>query len=228
MFDKDLIYTPESSYGARSEFLDVITMAKVYKLVELNTTTEATKYFFKKNKFFFAKRLTNGHFKFVGSNREVLETSTCQQFDKEATGDVVITTRNSRIQIAPVIDDSEWLRVKSRSGAGVADVQYLNGLTAAEIGAKIALVALSNGYTLRTFKTSVSHDKCNAVLLTVTRGEIFDNDYQNFIFTIHIDKYEFLGKSAKLRITPWKGECKTISLAGSPNQINKKIKSLLA
>lgn len=202
-------------------------MAKVYKMVELNTTTEATKDFFKNNKFFFAKRMPNGHFKFIGNNRDCLETSSCQHFNRDGS-DVTITTRNSEIRICPVIDDSEWLRVESRSGAGIADVQYLNGLTAAEIGAKIALVALSNGYTFRTFKTSVSHDKCNAVLLTVTRGEIFDNDYQNFIFTIHIDKYEFLGKSAKLLITPWKGECKTISLAGSPNQINKKIKSLLA
>ena len=202
-------------------------MAKVYKLAAIDTTTEATTKFFDNNKFFFVKRLPNGHFKFIGNNRDCLETSNCQHFNRDGS-DVTITTRNSEIRICPVIDDSEWLRVKSRSGAGVADVQYLNGLTAAEIGAKIALVALSNGYTLRTFKTSVSHDKCNAVLLTVTRGEIFDDDYQNFIFTVHIAKYEYLGTSANLRISPWKGEGKTISLAGSPNQINKKIKSLLA
>lgn len=227
MFDKDLLYTPESSCGARSDFLEVIDMAKVYKLAAIDTTTEATKKFFDNNEFFFVKRLNNGHFKFVGNNREVLETSTCQQFDKNGF-DVTITTRNSEIKIRPVIDDREWLRVEPHAGAGIADVQYLKGLTAAELGAAIAYIAINNGYTLKSFKTAVNHDKCNAVLLTVSRGEIFDDDYQSFIFTIHIDKYEFLGTSAELRITPWEGKCKTISLAGSPNQINKKIKSLLA
>ena len=77
-------------------------MTKVYKLTTIDTTTEATKEFFENNKFFFVKSLNNGHFEFVGSNREVLETSTCQQFNKEATGDIVITTRNSIIQIAPI------------------------------------------------------------------------------------------------------------------------------
>lgn len=204
-------------------------MAKVYRLAEMNTTTEATKNFFSQNEMFFVKRLPNGHFKFIGGNREVLETSTCQYFNRDdENGTVIITTRNSMIKIVPVIDDSEWLRVEPRSGVGVADVQYLHGLTAAEIGAKIAYVALSYGYTLKSFKTSVNHDKCNSMLFTVTRGEIFDDDYQSFVFTIHIDKYEYLGTSAKVRISPWDGEFKTISLAGSPNQINKKIKSLLA
>ena len=97
-------------------------MAKVYKMVELNTTTEATKDFFKNNKFFFAKRMPNGHFKFIGNNREVLETSTCQQFNKNGF-DVTIITRNSEIKIRPVIDDREWLKVEPHEGVGVADVQ---------------------------------------------------------------------------------------------------------
>lgn len=202
-------------------------MTKVYTLVGISTGTEATEKFFDNNKFFFAKRLNNGHFEFVGSNREVLETSTCQKFDKNGS-DVIITTRNSEIKIRPVIDDREWLKVQPHAGVGIADVQYLQGSTAAELGAAIAYIAITNGYNLKSFKTAVNHDKCNAVLFTVSRGEIFDDDYQNFIFTIHIDKYEFLGASAELRITPWEGKCKTISLAGSSNQINKKIKSLLA
>lgn len=202
---------------------------KMYKVVELNTSTEATRNFFSNNEMFFVKRLNNGHFKFIGNNREVLETSTCQHFNRDnENGTVTITTRNSMIKFIPVIDDIEWLRIEPHAGAGVADVQYLKGLTAAEIGAKIAYVALTYGYTLKTFKTSVNNEKANSVLCTVSRGEIFDDDYQKFIFIIHIDKYEFLGTSAELRITPWEGKCKTISLAGSPNQINKKIKSLLA
>lgn len=204
-------------------------MAKVYRLAEMNTTTEATKNFFSQNEMFFVKRLPNGHFKFIGGNREVLETSTCQHFNRDdENGTVTITTRNSMIKFIPVIDDSEWLRVNPRAGHNTADVQYLNGLTAAEIGAKIAYIAICHGYTLKSFKTSVNNDKCNSMLFTVTRGEIFDDDYQSLIFTVHIDKYEYIGTSAKLRISPWEGEGKTISLAGSPNQINKKIKSLLA
>lgn len=203
-------------------------MTKVYTLVGISTGTEATEKFFDNNKFFFAKRLNNGHFEFVGSNREVLETSTCQHFDKETTGDVVITTRNSRIQIAPAVDDSEWFRVMPRSGYGTADVQYFNGRTAFEIAAHIAYVAIYHGYTLETFKTVINRENCNSVMVRVEKGDFFDGTYRSFIFNVHIDKYETLGAEAKVRVLPWEGKGKTISLAGSPNQINKKINALFA
>ena len=54
-------------------------MAKVYKLAAIDTTTEATKKFFDNNEFFFVKRLSNGHFKFIGSNREVIEMERKQE-----------------------------------------------------------------------------------------------------------------------------------------------------
>ena len=43
-------------------------MTKVYTLTGISTGTEATEKFFDNNKFFFAKRLNNGHFEFVGSS----------------------------------------------------------------------------------------------------------------------------------------------------------------
>ncbi len=203
-------------------------MTKVYKLAAIDTTTEATEKFFKNNEFFFVKRLNNGHFEFIGGNREVLETSTCQYFERSENGNVVITTRNSTIHIFPVIDDEEWFRVMPRSGYGTADVQYLNGRTAAEIAAHIAYVAIYHGFTLETFKISVNREKCNSVLVRVSRGDILDDTFQSFIFTIHVAKYEFLGTEAKVRVMPYNGEGKTISLVGSPKQINKKVKAIFA
>lgn len=203
-------------------------MTKVYKLTTIETTTEATKEFFENNKFFFGKRLNNGHFVFVSDNREVLETSTCQHFNRDKNGNVVIETRNSTISLSLVIDDSEWFKIMPHSGYGAADVQYLQGWTAAEIAAKLAYIAIYNGFTLETFKISVNRESCNSVIVRVSRGDMLDDAFKSLIFTIHVAKYEFLGTEARVRIMSFDGETKTISLAGSPNQINKKIKAIFA
>ena len=202
-------------------------MTKVYKLTTIDTTTEATKEFFENNKFFFVKSLNNGHFEFVGSNREVLETSTCQQFNKEATGDIVITTRNSIIQIAPIINDDEWARINPRSGNGAADVQYLQGSTAASIAAKLSYIAIKNGYKINSYKDISNNPKtATHVLCSFSKGSILNGDNRFICCIVSIDNYQYIGKSATIRFN---GDIiKEISLAGSPNQINKKIKAIFA
>lgn len=203
-------------------------MTKVYTLTRISTGTEATEKFFDNNKFFFVKRLNNGHFEFVGSNREVLETSSCQHFDRDENGNVVIATRNSRIQIAPVINDDEWVKVMSRSGCGSADVQYLNGRTAAEIAAKLSYGAIKRGYRLNSYKDiTVNSEHGNHVLCSFSKGSFMNGDYKHLCCIIKIDNYKYIGKSASIQFG---GDIPTkeISLAGSPNQINKKLKAIFA
>lgn len=203
-------------------------MTKIYKLAAIDTTTEATEKFFKNNELFFVKRLSNGHFKFIGSNREVLETSTCQYFERSENGNVVITTRNSTIHIFPVIEDIEWVKVMSRSGYGSADVQYLNGRTAAEIAAKLSYGAIKRGYRLNSYKDITVHpEHGNHVLCSFSKGSFGNGDYKYLCCIIKIDNYKYIGKSATIEFS---GDIPTkeISLAGSPNQINKKIKAIFA
>lgn len=202
-------------------------MTTVYTLTGISTTTEATEKFFENNKFFFVKRLNNGHFEFVGNNREVLETSTCQHFNRDENGNVVITTRNSTIHLTPVIDDSEWVKVMSHSGAGAADVQYLQGRTAAEIAAKLSYGALKSGYCLNDYKDiSINSQRATHVLCSFSKGSFINGDRKFLCCVISIDNYKYIGKSATIEFT---GDIKKkFSLAGSPNQINKKIKAILA
>lgn len=203
-------------------------MTKVYTLTGISTGTEATEKFFNNNKFFFVKRLNNGHFSFVGSNREVLETSTCQHFAKDKDGNIVISTRNSNIRIAPVInDDKDCCKINPRSGYGTADVQYLKGLTAGEIAEKFAYAAIKSGYRLLTFRNVHNDKRSTLIMLTLRRGEFFDNNYKFISVMVDINNYEVIGKDAVIRIAG-NNFSKKISLAGSPNQINKKIKAILA
>ena len=200
----------------------------VYTLTGISTSTEATEKFFDNNEFFFVKKLNNGHFEFIGNNREVLETSTCQHFDKDKDGNIVISTRNSNIRITPVInDDKDCCKINPRSGYGTADVQYLKGFTAGEIAAKFAYAAMENGYRLLTFKNVHNSGISSLVMLTLRRGEFFDNNYKFISVMVDINNYEFIGKDAVIRIAG-NNFSKKISSAGSPNQINKKIKAILA
>lgn len=200
----------------------------MYKLTGLTTETTATKNFFSKNEMFFVKRLSNGHFKFIGNNRVSLETSTGRMVVRGEKRQTTITTRHSKIEIIPVIDDTEWFRVNPRAGYYTADVQYEKGSKASEIGAKIAFMAMIHGFSVKTFKKVSDSSTANCVIVTLRRGNIMTEDFRSIVIMITLENYKYYGKSAKIRFSPMGEDTKELSLAGSWQQTEKKIKSLLA